>query len=62
MTFQVGLGEDSEQISEASVLSLPEGTFLIEAKHKDESLMAVVFQVGEWHCSCVCMCVFVLCM
>ena len=60
-----GGAEEPGQISEASVLSLPEGTFMGEAKHKDGSLMAIVFQVGKWHCFCVvCMfvCLFCLCM
>lgn len=37
-----------DRSSLASVLSLPEGTFLGNARHKDGSLMAIVFQVSGW--------------
>ena len=35
-----------------SLVSLPEGTYLGEAKHKDGSLMSIVFQVCEFTLEC----------
>ena len=44
---------EADGSSMASVLSLPEGMFVGDAKHKDGSLMAVVFQVGACRCKCL---------
>ena len=38
--------DDFDADSVTSLASLPEGTFLGEARHKDGSLLAIIFQVG----------------
>ena len=40
--------DDFDCGSVTSLASLPEGTFLGEARHKDGSLLAIIFQVGIW--------------
>lgn len=44
-----GLLDEFDRGSVTSLSSLPEGTFLGEARHKDGSLLSIIFQVMCWH-------------
>lgn len=45
---QLGSSQDLDGSSLASAASIPEGTYVGDARHKDGSLMAVVFQVRTY--------------